>query len=202
MDKETGALLVSLARKAVEQFLTKGELLKPENVAQLSEKRGVFVSIYTHPLNHLRGCIGFPFPQIPLGEATVAAAIAAAFKDPRFPPLKEEELPSVVFEVIVLTPPTEIDTSSRKDLPSKITIGVDGLIVETPYGSGLLLPQVPVEYNWNAEEYLSQLCVKAGLKPTYWLYGKMRLLRFSAEVFAEKKPYGEVEKVKLLSKIC
>ncbi len=202
MDRETGALLVSLARKAVERFLTRGELLKPENTARLSEKRGVFVSIYTYPLNQLRGCIGFPFPQSTLGEAVTAAAIAAALKDPRFPPLEKEELSSVVFEVSVLTQPTEIDISSRKDLPSKITIGVDGLIIETPYGSGLLLPQVPVEYNWSAEEYLSQHSIKAGLNPTYWLYGKMRLLRFSAEVFAEKEPYGEVEKVDLLSRRC
>ncbi|MEM4280861.1 MAG: TIGR00296 family protein [Candidatus Caldarchaeum sp.] len=198
MEDKRGVMLVSLARRAVELFLKDGILLKPEDNPALQEKKGVFVSIYVYPLKELRGCIGFPYPQMPLGEATVRAAIAAAVEDPRFPPLRYEELPKVVFEVSVLTRPEEVDTASRKDLPNMIRVGVDGLIIETPYGSCLLLPQVPVMYGWDAEEYLSHLCVKAGLNPTYWLHGKMRLLRYTAEVFAEQSPGGKVTRSQLV----
>ncbi|MEM1946050.1 MAG: TIGR00296 family protein [Candidatus Caldarchaeum sp.] len=198
MDERQGAILVSLARAAVELFLREGNLLKPGDEPVLQQKRGVFVSIYEYPVRELRGCIGFPYPQMPLGEATVKAAVAAAVEDPRFPPLNYTELAKVVFEVSVLTQPEEIDAASRKDLPRKIRVGVDGLIIETPHGSGLLLPQVPVEYGWDAEEYLCHLCVKAGLNPTYWLHGRMRLLRYSAEVFAEQTPGGKVSRTDLV----
>ncbi|MEM3020715.1 MAG: TIGR00296 family protein [Candidatus Caldarchaeum sp.] len=191
MDLEEGALLVSVARRAVEHYFATEKLYRPGGRGS-SEKRGVFVSIYTHPAKDLRGCIGFVKPDMPLDEATARAALAAAFDDPRFPPITPEELPRVVFEVSVLTPPVPVDTESRQELPVKIEVGKDGLILETPYGSGLLLPQVPVEYGWNAEEYLSHLCVKAGLNPTYWVYGKMRLSKFRAEVFSEVEPGGAV----------
>lgn len=165
-------------------------------------KSGVFVSIYEYPGRELRGCIGYPLPLMPLGEATVRAAVAAAVEDPRFPPLTEEELPIVIFEVSVLTEPVEIEIKNRKELPSQIKVGEDGLIIETPSGSGLLLPQVPVEYGWGAEEFLSHLCIKAGLNPTYWLQGKMRLRKFSATVFAETSPNGKVSRLNLFEKKC
>ncbi|MEM0384743.1 MAG: TIGR00296 family protein [Candidatus Caldarchaeum sp.] len=191
MNLEEGALLVSVARRAVEHYFAMQKLYKP--VGQyLQEKRGVFVSIYTHPAKELRGCIGFVKPDMPLDEATARAALAAAFDDPRFPPMTIEELPRVVFEVSVLTPPVPVSSVSREELLAKIEVGKDGLVLETPYGSGLLLPQVPVEYGWNAEEYLSHLCVKAGLNPTYWVYGEMRLSKFRAEVFSEVEPRGAV----------
>lgn len=192
MDDEKGVQLVQLARRAVETFLETGNLEKAPAADWLMEKRGVFVSIYTYPDKELRGCIGYPLPTLPLGEATVRAAVASAVEDPRFPPLSPDELPHVVFEVSVLSKPVEIDVSNRKSLPDLVEVGVDGLIIETPLGSGLLLPQVPVEYGWNAEEFLSHLCIKAGLNPTYWLHGKMRLLKFTADVFSEERPGGPV----------
>jgi uncharacterized protein (TIGR00296 family) len=202
MDEETGRLLVRLARKAVRTYLEEKKLIEPEKSGPLSEKRGVFVSIYRYPNKELRGCIGYQTPVYPLGEATVRAAVAAAVDDPRFPPMSPDEMESTIFEVSVLTKPVEVAVEPRKSLPERVNVGVDGLVIETPYGSGLLLPQVPVEYGMDAEEFLTQLCMKAGLEPTYWLYGKMRLYKFSAEVFAEKKPMGEVVRVQLDGAKC
>lgn len=197
MDDRTGAILVSTARRAVETYLYRGEMYRPEAVGPLNERRGVFVSIYNHPDRDLRGCVGFVQVDLPLAEATARAAVAAAFEDPRFPPLRREEVSKVVFEVSLLTAPEPINVSRREKLPEHVVVGEDGLIIETPYGSGLLLPQVPVEYGWNAEEYLSHLCMKAGLDPNYWVYGKMRLSRFKAEVFMELEPSGRVERKKI-----
>ncbi|MCS6769056.1 MAG: TIGR00296 family protein [Candidatus Caldarchaeum sp.] len=197
MDDKTGATLVSIARRAVESYLRRGEIHRSDASGFLAERRGVFVSIYSYPDRDLRGCVGFVRVDLPLAEATARAAVAAAFEDPRFPPLGHEELSKVVFEVSLLTPPEPIDVSLREKLPEHVVVGEDGLIIETPYGSGLLLPQVPVEYGWNAEEYLSHLCLKAGLDPTYWVYGKMRLSRFKAEVFMELEPRGPVERKKI-----
>lgn len=202
MDEQQGAYLVSLARRTVKSYLTMGKFPESPREDWLLQKRGVFVSIYTYPLKELRGCIGFPLPLFKLSEATMKAAVAAATEDPRFYPLTVTELSSVVFEVSVLTEPVEIKSPKRGELPGLIKIGEDGLIIETPYGSGLLLPQVPVEYDWNAEEYLSNLCIKAGLEPTYWLYGEMKLLKFGAEVFAEPSPEAKAVRLKLAEKRC
>ncbi|MEM4495479.1 MAG: TIGR00296 family protein [Candidatus Caldarchaeum sp.] len=194
MDTEKGSRLVQLARRAVETYLETGKLEDPPGDEWLRVKRGVFVSIYSYPVKELRGCIGYPLPTLPLGEATIRAAVASAVEDPRFPPLSLGELPHVVFEVSVLTEPVELDVSERRSLPQQIDVGVEGLIIDTPFGSGLLLPQVPVEYGWDAEEFLSHLCIKAGLNPTYWLQGKMRLYKFTADVFAEERPKGPITK--------
>jgi len=198
MEVDEGAYLVRLARKAVTIYLRDGKYVEPDDKPFLKERKGVFVSIYTYPVKELRGCIGFPLPQYSLGEATVRAAVGAAVEDPRFQPITRSELGKIVFEVSVLTPPTPIEVRDRKNLPMLIKIGEDGLVIETRHTAGLLLPQVPVEFGWNAEEFLSHLCLKAGLDPTYWLYGDMRLYRFGAEVFAEKEPGGEVFRVQLM----
>lgn len=202
MDDEKGKFLVNLARSAVQYFLEHGKLMEPPKSEWLLIKSGVFVSIYEFPNKDLRGCIGYPLPVLALGEAAVKAAVAAAVDDPRFPPLEKHELKKVVFEVSVLTQPVEIRIDRRKELPNVIKVGEDGLIIESPYGSGLLLPQVPIEFGWDAEEFLSNLCIKAGLNPTYWVYGEMRLFRFGAEIFAETSPEGDVKRVSLSEKKC
>ncbi|MCS7110058.1 MAG: TIGR00296 family protein [Candidatus Caldarchaeum sp.] len=202
MEDEKGKILVGLARSAVYYFLEHGKLIEPPEKDWLFKKSGVFVSIYEFPTRDLRGCIGYPLPVFALGEATVRAAVAAAVDDPRFPPLEKHELANVVFEVSVLTEPVEINVEKRKELHNDVKVGEDGLIVETPHGSGLLLPQVPIEFGWSAEEFLSHLCIKAGLNPTYWVYGEMRLFRFGAEVFAETSPEGDVKRINLFERKC
>ncbi|MEM2128288.1 MAG: TIGR00296 family protein, partial [Candidatus Methanomethylicaceae archaeon] len=161
---------------------------------RLLEKSGVFVTLekVTTRGRSLRGCIGYPVPHLPLVEATVDSAISAAFNDPRFPPVERQELDSIVFEVSILTPPVLIKVESPKDLPSSIKVGRDGLIVENGYYRGLLLPQVPVEYGWDEETFLAECCMKAGLPPDAWLSRKTQVYKFTAEIFAESSPKGEV----------
>ncbi|MEM2188360.1 MAG: TIGR00296 family protein [Nitrososphaerota archaeon] len=193
-----GAYLVKLARKTIEVYLSGKTPVPPEDAPErLRRRQGVFVTLYTHPEKELRGCIGIPLPEYPLIEAAMRAAIASATEDPRFPPVSLDEMSSIIVEVSALTPPEEIRFTDPKELPSMIRIGEDGLIIEAGVYSGLLLPQVPVEYGWTPEEYLMHLCLKAGLAPTYWLTGKMKLYRFSAQVFEEESPRGKVIERKL-----
>ncbi|MCD6312957.1 MAG: TIGR00296 family protein [Thaumarchaeota archaeon] len=193
-----GIYLVRLARKTIEVYLAGKSPAPPEDAPErLKRKQGVFVTLYTYPERELRGCIGVPMPEYPLLEATMRAAIASATEDPRFPPVSLDELSRIVVEVSALTPPEEIKFSDPKELPSLIRIGVDGLIIEAGGFSGLLLPQVPVEYGWTPEEYLMHLCLKAGLPTTYWLTGRLKLYRFTAQIFEEESPKGKIVEKKL-----
>jgi uncharacterized protein (TIGR00296 family) len=193
---EEGTEVVKLARRAVEELVLKRSAKPaPEGPGLLSEKRGVFVTLNlmkSEEGEKLRGCIGFPYPVKPLGEATHEAAVAAASEDPRFSPVKKEELGNIVVEVSILTPPETISVASRMELPSKIRIGTDGLIVSTPYTSGLLLPQVASEYKMAPDEFLSHTCLKAGLPPDAWLIEGTEVKRFQAEIFGEETPGGPV----------
>jgi len=195
---EDGKKAVSLARDTLEAFV-RGERTLPRKwtAAPFSEPRGVFVTLnLTDPLKlRLRGCVGFPYPVKVLGDGISEATIAAASEDPRFPPVGPGELDGVVVEVSVLTPPQDLDSSSRQDLPSKVRIGEDGLIVSDPIHSGLLLPQVATEFGLGQMEFLSQACLKAGLPPDSWLDAKTKVQVFQAEIFAETTPRGEVVRV-------
>lgn len=199
---EEGRYLVKLARRTIRNHLEKIGAPSTSPTEKLKEKRGVFVTLYTFPMKDLRGCIGFPLPIMPLYEATMEAAIASATKDPRFRPLKLDELKDVVIEVSVLTPPEEVTYGNARELLEKVVIGRDGLIIKSGPYSGLLLPQVPVEYNWTVEEYLMHLCLKAGLESTHWLTGKAKIYRFNAQIFTEVEPDGEVVEEELAPRKC
>jgi uncharacterized protein (TIGR00296 family) len=193
---DIGAQLVIAARAVVEEALGSPQARKPVLPPELSElRRGVFVSIYTHPTKELRGCMGLPLPRSNLANDLERAARMAAFQDPRFEPLRLDELDRVVFELSILSEPQPISVQRKADLPKHIVIGVDGLIIEAREGAALLLPQVPVEYGWDAEEYLMHLCLKAGLSLTDWLREDVSLYKFSAEIFAEEEPRGRVVRV-------
>ncbi|ADU96082.1 TIGR00296 family protein [Thermovibrio ammonificans] len=195
---EEGSFLVKLARTAIEKFLTEGVKITPppQTPQRLFEERGVFVTLKRFPSGELRGCIGYPEPIMPLVLATIDAAISAATKDPRFYPLTPQELDSVTVEVTVLTPPEPIDVPPQQ-LPRAIKVGRDGLIVRCGLASGLLLPQVPVEWGWNEEEFLSQTCVKAGLPPNCWLDPRCKFYKFQGQIFTETEPYGPVVEEKI-----
>ena len=153
----------------------------------------MFVTINrTADEDRLRGCIGYPYPIQGLGTALIKAAIGASCKDPRFPPLRREELQSVLVEVSVLTAPELVRVDLPSALPSMIRVGVDGLIVTSAGGSGLLLPQVASEFQLDAERFLSSACLKAGLSSDAWLAPDTIVHRFQAEVFSESSPGGEV----------
>lgn len=128
-------------------------------------------------LEGLRGCIGFPYPVKPLAEAVQEAAVGAALQDPRFPPLRAEELSALEIEISVLTPPKSLE-------PSQVKVGVHGLIVSRGGRSGLLLPQVAMEYGWDAPTFLAQTCLKAGLPKDAWRKDA-ELSAFEAQVFSE-----------------
>ncbi|AIC14645.1 TIGR00296 family protein [Nitrososphaera viennensis] len=188
-----GAELVRLARLAVEKYVT--ESVAITNPARELAKSGVFVTINNYHLagrgEDLRGCIGFPLPYKGLHQSVIEAAIAAATQDPRFPPVDGKELEHLTFEVSVLTEPEEIPGSpaGRK---KHVVIGRDGLLLKWKHGSGLLLPQVPVELAWDIDEYLANICYKAGAPPDAWLDPSSRLYTFQAQVFKEEKPRGNV----------
>jgi len=192
-----GEFLVKLARKAVEEYLKSGKTLDvPKDLPpKLMKRCGVFVTLNSvkHEKKELRGCIGYPYPTAPLTRAVIESAIKSATQDPRFPPVSLEELNHIVFEVSVLTPPQPIKVKKPTDYPSKVKVGQDGLIVEKSYYKGLLLPQVPIEWNWDAEEFLCQCCIKAGLSPDYWLLEGTTIYKFSCIIAQETTPKGKVE---------
>ena len=198
LSTEEGTFLVGLARKAVEHYLkTRKCLDTPEGVSEkLLRPSGVFVTInsISNGENDLRGCIGFPYPTLPLAQAVIDSAINAATQDPRFPSLSLGELKQVVFEVSVLTPPSLIEAKNPKEYCTEIKVGEDGLIVERGMYKGLLLPQVPVEWGWDAQEFLCQCCNKAGLLSDYWLRQGTKVYKFQAIVFEEETPGGSIKR--------
>jgi len=187
-----GVVLVKTARKAVTEFLSNGDRIKLES--DLEEKfsfnSGVFVTL-NNP-DGLRGCIGFPMPEKKLSHAIIEGAIAAATEDPRFPSVKTNELNDIVFEVTVLTPPVEIDVSDPTEYLEKIKVGRDGLIIKHSFSSGLLLPQVPVEYGWNVKEFLQHTCEKAGLARDTWKNQSVKIEKFEGIIFKEETPNGVI----------
>lgn len=201
---DEGTFLVKLARKAVEENLKDGRIITPpKNVSpKLQERSGVFVTINSVKAQkrELRGCIGFPYPTHPLVRAVVEAAVESATGDPRFPPMKSRELEQVVFEVSVLTPPQLVAAASPKEYPSRIEVGVDGLIVENGLYKGLLLPQVPVEWEWDSEEFLCQCCLKAGLPPDCWVIKGTKIYKFTSIIAQELTPNGQVVTIDLREK--
>ena len=198
---EEGKFLVNLARQTVTEYLKNGTILQvPESVSpKLMEPSGVFVTLDSlhKGAKTLRGCIGLPYPTTPLVQAVIEAALSAATRDPRFPPVTPQELDQITFEVSVLTPPERVTVEKPTDFPSKIKVGQDGLIVEKSYCKGLLLPQVPVELNWNEEEFLCQCSMKAGLPPDSWLLKDTKIYRFQAIIFEEALPKGQIKLKKI-----
>lgn len=186
--------LIKLAREAISAFFSGKEAKVPDAVKkEFGEERGVFVSLYVN--EELIGCIGFPEPIMPLYQAVMLAAKRAAFEDPRFPPLTKEQFKDLRVEISVLTKPEVIGVRRPEEYPRNVKIGVDGLMVMDEFGSGLLLPQVAVEWDWDSKRFLEETCKKAGLSPDCWDNMKKNIYKFQAEIFAEEK--GKVVKKKL-----
>ncbi|KKN07802.1 hypothetical protein LCGC14_1063190 [marine sediment metagenome] len=142
----------------------------------LNEKRGAFVTLKVN--DQLRGCIGYPLPRKSLWETISDVAISAATQDFRFESITLEELPDTKIEISVLSLPKQI-----KDI-KKIEVGKHGIIISKGPCKGLLLPQVPLEWKWDLETYLSHGCLKAGLDKKEWKKG-VNIEIFSAQVFSE-----------------
>jgi len=192
-----GADLIRVARTAVEKYLQESVTIKPDK--NVLDKAGIFVTLNyltTSKDECLRGCIGFPLPEKRLYESVIEAAIAAATQDPRFPPVHMQELDNIIFEISILTPPQEIKAKPA-DYKNEIKVGRDGLILHSRFGSGLLLPQVPVELKWDVEEYLANICYKAGVPSDAWLDPTSKLYKFQAIVFKEIEPRGKIVRLEV-----
>ena len=171
--------LLSLARRTIRQYLQKGKKIYTESGnKKLQENRGVFVTL--HIEGNLRGCIGYPLPIKPLYIAVADNAVSAAVDDPRFSSLTSEELEKADIEISILTVPREVKS------PEEVVVGRDGIIITKGFNRGLLLPQVPVEQNWDLDEYISYGCLKAGLPSDEWKKG-VKIETFQAIVFGEKE---------------
>jgi hypothetical protein len=195
--EQEGELAVRIARAVVEAHVRRQKPPASEVPQRFEEKSGVFVTLTTYPSDDLRGCIGYPEPLLPLIEALRDSAVSACSRDPRFPPVRADDLGKTRVEVSLLTPPQEIQPKKRTDLPGMVKVGDDGLIVQKGWARGLLLPQVPVEWKWDAEEFLCQTCIKAMLPPDSWLQNETKIFKFQAEVFSEDKPGGKIRRRKL-----
>jgi uncharacterized protein len=195
-----GTLLVSIARQAVDSAVERFPLgpvrpaARDENDGFLAVNRGAFVTLNKLD-GSLRGCIGIPYPVKPLGEAVFEAGVGAATRDPRFPRVEANELDSLTVEVSALTEPQALD-GPPVELPKRVRIGIDGLIVSGMGTSGLLLPQVASDMRLTPEAFLSLTCEKAGLFPDVWSTTRVKVLRFQAEVFGEATPRGAVGELK------
>ncbi len=191
MDIEQGKAAVRFARSAVEAEASGSAIGEAPEGSCFSEPRGAFVTLNTHPGGRLRGCIGYPYPVMPLAEAIEGAARSACH-DPRFPVLSSRETDGIVVEVTVLTAPEAIPSMPPDEIVESIRIGRDGLMLELAGYRGLFLPQVPVEQGWDVREYLDALSMKAGLPYGSWTDPRARLYRFQGEVFSETSPRGDV----------
>ena len=196
--REEGVFLVGLARDAIERALLSEEMPIPSDVSEkLTREYGVFVTLNKQDRgsHSLRGCIGLPYPVKPLTEAVIDSAVNSALNDPRFPPVSLKEMDSIIVEVSILTPPQELDVKVPQDIPDRIEVGVDGLIVSRGNQRGLLLPQVAVDWGWDAEEFLTQCCLKAWLQPDAWLLLDTKISKFQTIIFSEVEPRGTIEPV-------
>ena len=180
---DEGKELVSLARRNIENYLSFGRKIEVKEVKEkYKENRGVFVTLKKN--EELRGCIGYPRPVLPLIDALLEGSISAAVRDPRFPPVTAEEMEKITVEITILTPPQRL-TGKPEEYPHRIAIGEDGLIVERGVFSGLLLPQVAVEWNWDEKEFLAHTCRKAGLPPGAWQERETAAYTFQGQIFSE-----------------
>ncbi len=175
------ALLLQVAREAIAAHVGAAPAHVPGDVDVLTRLGGAFVTL--HKNGDLRGCIGHVDATEPLGRVVPRCAVAAASTDPRFPPMVPGELDVIDIEISLLGPLEPIAG------PADIIIGCHGVVVERDWQRGLLLPQVAVEWGWDAESFLAHTCHKAGLPTDAWRTGAS-LWRFEAEVFSEAGETG------------
>lgn len=178
--------LLTIAHKAVDERVRYDKRYDaaldsdfPGFTENLEEMCGAFVTLRKD--GDLRGCIGLIEGVRPLYEAVQEMAVAAAIQDPRFPPVRIEELQELDLEISVLSPLREI--ASLKE----VEVGTHGLLMKKGEHSGLLLPQVATEHNWSREEFIRNTCYKAGINPEAWKRHRrdpdMHIYAFTAQIF-------------------
>jgi AmmeMemoRadiSam system protein A len=173
--EERTALLL-LAHDSISFALEKRDVSFDPPTAHLTEPRGVFTSLYLR--GELRGCVGYVLPTSSVYRAVVETARAAAFEDNRFSPVNQKEAAHLEIELSILSPPQPIHAE-------EVDVGRHGLLISQHGRRGLLLPQVPIEHNWNHITFLEQTCRKAGLPLDAWKKGAS-IKAFTAEIFGDK----------------
>jgi AmmeMemoRadiSam system protein A len=173
--------LLTIARDALEARVRRTRRAGAVTQDAAQPRQGAFVTIFCR--GELRGCLGRITSNLPLPELIDHLAQEVADSDPRFDPVLPAELLDIIVEISVLTPEREIV------LVDEIEIGRHGLIIEQGSCRGLLLPQVPIQHEWNRETFVAQTCLKAGLPSDAWRRGA-RMFVFEAEVFGEGTSRG------------
>lgn len=178
LTKEEGHALLKLARQSLELWVREGKRapVPLDLPPALDQGLGAFVTLTVG--GELRGCIGSMVAHGPLAETVRDMAIAAGNDDPRFPPVMENELPLLRYEVSVLSP--LVPTPAENVVP-----GRHGLYIRKGRAAGTLLPQVAREHGWDRETFLDQTCVKAGLRPSAWRDPDCTIYTYTAQVFSE-----------------
>ena len=170
--------LVEIARRSISSVLLEKKIPDfPPFPAALSEARGAFVSLYCQ--GKLRGCVGRVEDPGPLADVVARVAISAAMHDPRFPPIRADEVAALQIEISVLSIPERI-------APETVIAGQHGLLVMRGTCRGLLLPQVASERKWTSQRLLEETCVKAGLPRDAWQDPATEIYAFTAEVYSER----------------
>jgi len=177
LDDADRAALLALGRTTIEARLGMVSVKEPLHRPVFDRPGGAFVTVFVG--GDLHGCVGLPESQEPLATVVRYCARAAAFRDPRFPPVTPADLPRLSLEISVLTPFEPVSD------PSAIEIGRHGVVVEQGPARGLLLPQVATEHAWTRDQFLDHTCIKAGLLPDAWRRGAA-LYSFEALVFGER----------------
>jgi len=186
LDNRERLFLLDVARRALIAAVEGGKALEVSSRdLGRGECAGAFVTLRLR--TRLRGCIG----QIGTKQSTVEivaySARAAALEDPRFDPVRSDELRDIEIELSVLSIPERID-------PRQIEAGKHGLIVSRGWQRGVLLPQVAVEQRWESLRFLEETCVKAGLERDAWKQAETLILAFTADVFSESEIRNRLER--------
>ena len=185
LSRKDRSALLALARHAISEAVVHREVPDlPPPSGRLAEPGAAFVSVRRN--GKLRGCVGRTSSGNALAETVAQCAIGAALQDPRFKPLRNEEMAGLQIEISVLS---ELLLSS----PGEIQVGVHGILVIRDANRGLLLPQVAVERNWPAERFVEEACRKAGLPLDARRDPKTKLYAFQADVFSESSLTAEAE---------
>lgn len=188
-----GQLLIKLARESIFQALSDKQNHKTVKIDTahfkqhlssniLTEKRGTFVTL--HKNKTLRGCIGNIEPVKTIFSGIMDNARHAAFSDSRFSPLSKEEFQEIDIEISVLTPPEKVEYSTPHDLIAKLTPCIDGVIIKKKYHNATFLPQVWEQLSTH-EQFLSHLCIKAGLDDNAWKKENLEVLKYQVQFFEE-----------------
>lgn len=181
LDQTERATLLALARETLERHLNHRDPPDvPTDPPALLEPRATFVTLTDARTGDLRGCRGEIVARRPLAASVSHMAVASATDDPRFPPVTAGELPTLHIEISVLTPLEPI-------APEDVEVGRHGLYITHAGRAGLLLPQVPGDYDWSRREFLIHTCRKAGLPDDAWKNAEAKLYAFECEAFEEAR---------------